>query len=93
MLCVSKAGVDKIRNTVGLDTSELSESDYGTILSMMYERFGGRQINPTRVETGNAIPVIGTGDVLPALVYLSETELSHYKIADKIYTCMYRSKV
>ena len=87
-----KPGVDKIRNTIGLDTSELSDSDYGAILSMMYERFGGRPINPARVESGNAIPVIGTGDVLAALVDLSDTELEHMTIADKIYTCMIEVK-
>ena len=59
---------------------------------MMYERFGGRPINPARVESGNAIPVIGTGDVLAALVDLSDTELEHMTIADKIYTCMIEVK-
>ena len=59
---------------------------------MMYERFGGRPINPARVESGNAIPVIGTGDVLAALVDLGDTELEHITIADKIYTCMIEVK-
>ena len=59
---------------------------------MMYERFGGRPINPARVESGNAIPVIGTGDVLPSLVDLSDTELEHMTMADKIYICMIEVK-
>ena len=59
---------------------------------MMYERFGGRPINPSKVESGNAIARIGTGDVLPALVDLSDTELSDMTIADKIYTCMIEVK-
>ena len=51
-----------------------------------------RQKCQSKVETGNAISHISTGDILGALVDLSDTSLSSMDIADKIYTCMIEVK-
>ena len=85
-------GLKKFKSMRPNDFNSMDSDDNAAFLSMMFERFGGRPINPSKVETGNAIPVIGTGDVLPALVDLSNTELSYFTIADKIYTCMIEVK-
>ena len=67
-------------------TEELNIEDNAAILSMMYERFGGRPINPSKVESG-AITKIGAGDIIAALV-----DIEDMTIAEKIYTYMIEVK-